>query len=88
MTTIRFDLPDAIERSLRTHGRGPSEVLKEAALVELYRRREITRHQLGEGLGLGRIATDEVLRRREITLEMTGDDLRGEVESLHGGPRR
>lgn len=80
--TISFNVPAGIEETLRRTGCDPSEAIKEAALVELYRRRQIAHYQLAEGLGIGRIATDEVLKRHDVPLDITVEELRAEAESL------
>lgn len=80
--TISFDVPSDIEATLRSQGHDPSITIKEAALVELYRRRAISRRQLTEGLGLERLEVDAVLKRHDMPLDLTVDELRAEVESL------
>lgn len=80
--TISFDMPGDIEATLRSRGRDPNMAVKEAALVGLYRRREISRLQLTQGLGLERLEVDAVLKRHDVPLDITVDELRAEVESL------
>lgn len=69
--TIRFSLPPQIEEVLRESGQEPSDAAKEAAMVELYRLRRITHHQLTEALGIDRIETDAVLKRHDMPLDLT-----------------
>jgi hypothetical protein len=57
-----FDIPSDIVE-VWTSGADPNGKAREAFLVELYRRRKISRHQLGMALGLEDYDTDEVLKR-------------------------
>jgi len=81
--TVSFDLPFEIENALRTGGRDPASVVKEAALVELYRRGAVTEHQLAEALGLSRMQVDAVLKLHDVPIDQTVDELRAELDSLH-----
>lgn len=81
--TVSFDLPSEIENSLRKGGRDPAAVLKESALVDLYRRGAITQRQLCDGLGLNRIQVDAVLKQHDVPIDQTVDELREELDSLH-----
>jgi hypothetical protein len=80
--TISFDVPPAIEELLRQSGQSPSDAVKEAALVDLYRRRKLTHHQLSEALGLQRLETDGVLKRHDVPLDITIEELEREIEGL------
>lgn len=84
MTTISFEVPEEVERRLRQGGADPSQAAREALLVELYRRAQITHHQLAETLGLGRDEADGLLKRHGVPLELSPEELRGQVESLRG----
>jgi hypothetical protein len=79
---VTFDLPSEIEHSLRRSGKDPSAVLKEAALVELYRRGAITQQQLCDGLGLNRIQVDTVLKQHDVPIDQSPEELRDELDSL------
>ncbi len=50
--TVVLELPSDIEKVLRASGTDPSRAAKESLLVELYRQRQITHHQLGQALDL------------------------------------
>lgn len=60
--TITFDITPEIETVLKSLGREASQVLKEAALVELYRQNHLTHHQLAQALGLTKLQTDARLK--------------------------
>jgi hypothetical protein len=60
--TLHLDIPDAVRDVLAQNGRDPAQAAREAILVELYRRGEITHRQLAEFLGLDRVALDGLLR--------------------------
>ncbi|CAG1010018.1 hypothetical protein PHYC_03783 [Phycisphaerales bacterium] len=80
--TISLNLPKEIEDVLRRRGSDPGKIVLDAALVDLYRRHEITHHQLATALGLGRLAVDEVLKRHNVPLDISVEELREEVASL------
>lgn len=60
--TISFDIPPEIELALKSLGRDPSQLLKEAGLVELYRQGHLTHHQLAQALALTKLETDACLK--------------------------
>jgi hypothetical protein len=77
---ITFELPENIEHNLRQEFRDLNLAAKESALVELYRQEKITRRELSEALGLGRIETDGVLKAHNVTEDLPteqeiGDDV-------------
>jgi hypothetical protein len=80
--TISFDVPGDVEELFRRTGQNPAAGLKESALVDLYRQRKLTHHQLGEALGVARFETDAVLKRHLVPLGMTVEELTREVEGL------
>jgi hypothetical protein len=80
--TITFELPQEMEREIRTNGTDFSGEAREAYLVEHYRQDRITHHQLAQALGLTRIETDGVLKRYKVSPGPTLDDLRAEIGSL------
>jgi predicted HTH domain antitoxin len=82
--TISFEIPRDIEHELNTRGADLSREAKEAFLVEQYRQRKISHHQLAQALGLDDDETDGVLKRRGITLELSVEELRDEAASLRG----
>jgi hypothetical protein len=80
--TIHFDVPNNIERLLLSSGIDPSLEAKELLLVDLYRKGKITRHELGEALGLGRYETDGVLKRHDVPVDLTIEEIRAETAFL------
>ena len=86
--TIRFEIPGAIERRLRSGGIDPDRWAQEAFFVELYRKQTITRHELGEALGLGRYETDGLLKRHDVPLEISAEEVRDEADRLDKLERR
>lgn len=67
---VSFELPMAIERQLRNELADLDELAKEAALVELYRQRKLTHHELATALDLGRLETEELLLRHNVTEDL------------------
>jgi predicted HTH domain antitoxin len=79
---ISFEIPQEIERALKTNGADLNREAKEAFLVEQYRNDKISQHQLAQALGLSRYEADGVLKRHGVALETTVDELRAEGEFL------
>ena len=67
---ITIDLPDVLERQLRMEFADLDQIAKEAALVELYRRHSITRHELATVLNLDRLSTDAMLKKHHVTEDL------------------
>ena len=68
--SVTFVLPESLEKELREKLGDLDRAAKEAALVELYRQERLTRHQLGQALGLSRFETDAVLKRHKVTEDL------------------
>jgi hypothetical protein len=85
---VTFEIPTGIEEVLRSAGTDPGHAAKESLLVELYRDRRITHHQLGEALGLNRYEVDGVLKRHNILLDLSLEDFNAEVASLREVERK
>ena len=85
---ITFQLPPELERSLRqVHGDLDQEA-KESALIELYRQRELTHHQLSGALGLSRFQTDGLLKRHNVTEDLqTPEEFEEELRRIERGRR-
>jgi predicted HTH domain antitoxin len=82
--TIQFEIPPGIEAQLRSGELDPAERAKELLLVDLYRREQITHHQLAESLGLDRDATDGLLRRHGVELEISPEEFEAQLDALRG----
>jgi len=80
--TIHFDIPKNIEEQLRSAGQDPTQTAKELFFVELYRKGQITHHELGEALGLGRYETDGLLKRHDVPLDLSIEEVRAETAFL------
>jgi len=80
--TISFEIPHDIEQDVSTDGADLNGEAREVFLVELYRRRRISQHQLGMALGLDDYETDDVLKRHGVALEISIEDQRAEAASL------
>lgn len=79
---ITFDIPTDIAEALRPLGPDPVLAVKESALVEFYRQRRITHHQLGSALGLNRYEVDGVLKRHKVELDFSAEQFNAEATSL------
>jgi len=82
--TISFEIPQDIERTIRTEGSDPSREAREVYLVELYRRRTISHRQLGDALGLDRFETDGVLKKHNVGLGISIEEMCAEAADLRG----
>lgn len=80
--SIQFEIPKKIEDQVRSGGIDPAQTAKELFLVDLYRREQITHHELAEALGLDRYETDGVLKRRGVEIELALEEFRSQVHSL------
>jgi hypothetical protein len=85
---ITFEIPTEIEEVLQSTGTDPGRAAKESLLVELYRQRRITHHQLGEALDLNRYEVDGVLKRHNVLLDLSLEDFDAEAASLRAMERK
>ena len=76
---IHFEIPKNIEEQLRSSGIDPTQTAKELLFVNLYRKEQITHHQLAEALGLDRDETDGVLKRHGVEIELSREEFRSQV---------
>ena len=80
---VTFQLPTSIEEQLRGMLNNLDEIAKEAAMVELYRRGTLTRHELATALGLERFETDSLLKRHYVSEDLvTPQEFAEEVAAL------
>lgn len=70
MATVSFDLPENLEKQLRAEIGDLDAAAEEAALVELYRQRSLSHHQLGIALDLSRFEVDGLLKRHNVTEDL------------------
>ena len=78
MATITFDIPDNIEQHLAAAGSNVDAAAKEAVIVELYRRGQISHGALSECLGLSRHEADALLGRHHVTEDLLTPEEYGE----------
>jgi predicted HTH domain antitoxin len=64
--TLSIELSARIEEALKQTASDPAALVKEAAVIELYRRGAITLHELSEALGIARIEADGVLKAKGV----------------------
>lgn len=82
--TITFEIPPYVEDVLRSAGQDPSQAVREAAFVEPYRQNRITKHELGQALGLSRLEMDGLLKRYNVTEDLpTPEEYAAEIEGLN-----
>lgn len=81
--TIHLNLPPDIEERLRSEGRDVSAEVKEAYVLDLFRRGGLTHVELSRALGLDRVETDAWLKQhRVIEGSLTMDDLNRDRTTL------
>ena len=85
--TISFDSPHDIEQLVSTNGADLNDMAREAFLVELYREKKITQHQLGQALGLDDYETDGVLKRYGVGYDLTIEEFEEQRAFLQGSRR-
>ncbi len=85
---INIELPESIERKLRSDLGDLGAAGKEAMLIELYRQGKLTRYELSEALGVGRFETDGILKRHNVTEDLpTSDELDERLASARNNRR-
>ena len=80
--TIRFEIPEHLAQQLRAAGIDLKQTARESLLVELYRQKHITHHQLAQALGYNRYETDGVLKRHGVEVELSLDEFQAQAQSL------
>ncbi len=80
--TVSFDLPSSIQEVVASLGPDVSETIKEAALVDLYRREVISHVQLTAALGLSRLEVDRVLKAHGVYHPITIAQHDADLEAL------
>lgn len=78
---VSFELPKDMERNLRQSLGDLDQAAKEATLVDLYRRDQITAYELAQALRLSRLETEALLKRHNVTEDLpTAEEL---AQALH-----
>ena len=67
---VTFQLPQDVERKLREAIGNLDQVVKEAALVELYRQDRISQHELALAMGLDRLEVEALLKDHDVTEDL------------------
>jgi hypothetical protein len=81
--SVTFQLPISIEEQLRGQLADLDEVVKEAAMVELYRLGMLTHHELATALGLERFEADALLKRHHVAEDLiTSEEFAEEAAAL------
>ena len=81
--TVRLDLPPDVEQRLRCETSDLSEEVKEAYVLELFRRGKLSHYELSRILGLDRFETDAYLKRHNIFEgSLTQEDLEADFQTL------
>jgi predicted HTH domain antitoxin len=79
---ITFEIPQEIERGLRTNGLDMNRDAKEAYLVNLYREDRISHRELAEALGLSRYEADGLLKRYKVSPNVTAEEMHAQATGL------
>ena len=82
--TISFELPHDFEQLVSAIGADLNDMAREAFLVELFREKKITQHQLGQALGLDDYETDGVLKRHGVGYDLTLEEFEEQRAFLRG----
>ena len=81
--TVRLDLPPDVEERLRRDTSDLSEEVKEAYVLELFRRGKLSHYELSRILGLDRFETDAYLKRHNVFEgSLTLADLEADFQTL------
>ncbi|HEY2382519.1 MAG TPA: UPF0175 family protein [Terriglobia bacterium] len=81
--TVRLDLPPDVEQRLRRETSDLSEGVKEAYVLDLFRRGKLSHYELSQILGLDQFETDAYLKRHSIFEgSLTLEDLEADFQTL------
>jgi hypothetical protein len=80
---VTFQLPDDVERRLRSQSLDLDAEAREASVLELFRRGKLSHFELSQVLGLDRYETDAYLIRHKVYEgSLTAEDLEADRRSL------
>jgi predicted HTH domain antitoxin len=80
---VTFQLPDDVERRLRSQSLDLDAEAREASALELFRRGKLSHFELSQVLGLDRYETDAYLIRHNVYEgSLTAEDLEADRRSL------
>jgi predicted HTH domain antitoxin len=81
--TVTINLPPDLETKLRREIADLSNDVKEAYILELFRRGTLSHHELSTILGLDRFETDAYLTRHKVYEgSLTMDDLKADLKTI------
>jgi predicted HTH domain antitoxin len=81
--TVHLDLPPDVEQKLRQENPDLSEEVKEAYVLELFRRGRLSHYELSRVLGLDRFETDAYLKRHNVFEgSLTLEDLEADFQTV------
>lgn len=81
--TIRLDLPPDVERKLREETANLAEEVKEAYVLDLFRKGRLSHYELSTVIGLDRFETDAYLKRHNVFEgSPTQEDLEADFQTL------
>ncbi len=81
--SISFELPSGIEQRLRLELGDLNQAVKQAALVELYRQRALTHHELAVAVGVIRLETEAILKLHNVVDDgATSEELNEQISML------
>ena len=81
--TITLELPTETERRLRSEVPNFDSEAKVAVALDLFRKEQITHHELGQLLGLDRFETDAFLiGRNEFAQTLTIEDVANDRQTI------
>jgi len=63
---VSFDLTPNVQQMLLSTGIDPNQIAKETLLLELFRRQQLSHHELAQELGLSRLETETLLVQHGI----------------------
>ncbi len=80
---VTLDFPLDVEEKVRQQSPNLAADVKEAYVLELFRRGKLTHYELSRVLGLDRVETDAWLKRRQVFEgSLTIADLEGDRQTL------
>ena len=79
---VTLNLPPHVEEKLRARAETLTDEVRTAYTIELFRRGELTHHQLSQTLGLNRFDTDALLKERGLMIELSKEEFTEELQGL------
>ena len=82
--TVTLNLPPDVEEKLRQETSDLNKDVKEAYVLELFRRGKLSHYELSRILGLDRFETDAYLKRHNVFEgSLTMEDVEADLKTLH-----